>query len=246
MTQLTETVQILHDVFGEGTYLPDPTRKPCDETPAPVRAEDSKLYRNECEAKMAGQRGPFESVSLEDYEATLADQASERPPYYAPDQEDDEPVHQRARAASPVGGMRPETARTAPKLDFRESVKQTLQSVFGEGQRYGGYWVPQIAMIKMKGGGSGFPFRTAAAEKVFQTAKQLIPKFPEATALEIKKDAINKAEVIGTELTPEDEALLDIAIHFAQTGRDDILVTPPIVNRGLNGKGSDVMPRGFK
>jgi hypothetical protein len=103
-------------------------------------------------------------------------------------------------------------------------------------------------MVKMPRGATGFPFHTQSAEKVFQTAKDLIKLYPKAGAGEIRKMAIDKAQVLEIELTPEDELTLDIAIHYAQTGRDEPSITPPIVRtgKGFYRRSGMLDPRGAK
>jgi hypothetical protein len=219
----------------EQAALQDPTNKPCDELAFPVRAEDGKIYRNECEAQVAGRRGPFKKVSMQEYEAELTKALGSSP---RPSGGSEAP-NRRVRAASPDGGMRPETARAS-------SVEDILKAGLGESQAYGGWWAPTINKVKMQGGTGGIPFRTKAAEKVYAFAKKIVLLYPEASGSMIKKDAMNRAEVLATELTPEDEALLDIAINWAQTGRADDVISAPIVNLGLNGKGSDIAPRGYR
>jgi hypothetical protein len=168
-------------------------------------------------------------------------------PEEAPEEEEPviPPLPNRSRAPEPVSGTNSETARKAPP-DLGK-VKEDLDSVFVLSPSTAGHWMPSVSSIENPNGAPGFPFRTVAAEKVFAMAKKLIPMFPNATAMQLMSDAVDKAQVLYTELTPEDVSLLELAIHYAQTGRDADFVTPPIVRTGNGvGNGPTLEPRGFR
>lgn len=64
----------------------------------------------------------------------------------------------------------------------------------------------------------GFPFRTSAAKQVWDTAQQLILLYPTNNAGEILSMAVRESGVLATELTPEDEQLLKMAVEYLQNG----------------------------
>ncbi len=57
-----------------------------------------------------------------------------------------------------------------------------------------------------------------AASKVFEKAQQLIALYPLSKPAEILGMALRKAGVLTSELTPEDDKLLKMAIDWAQNG----------------------------
>lgn len=64
----------------------------------------------------------------------------------------------------------------------------------------------------------GFGFGTWSARKVFEMAQNLIPLYPLSKPAEILAMAIRKSGVLTSELTPEDDRLLQMAIDWAQNG----------------------------
>ena len=64
----------------------------------------------------------------------------------------------------------------------------------------------------------GFPFRTASAQKVWDKAQELILLYPLKSPPEILGRAIQVTGVLSTDLTPEDDQLLKMAIDYAQNG----------------------------
>jgi hypothetical protein len=64
----------------------------------------------------------------------------------------------------------------------------------------------------------GFGFRTWSARKVYETALSLIALYPLAKPADLIGMAVRKSGVLTTELTPEDDQLLKIAIDWAQNG----------------------------
>lgn len=113
-------------------------------------------------------------------------------------------------------------------------AKESLDSVFGEATSWWGYSVPNLMMLKMPQAGpvsrgedsSGFPFATKAAMRCWSLAQKLIPLYPLARPEEIMNKAIEKAGTLATELTPEDEHMLKLAIDWAQNGpaRTDVRI----------------------
>jgi hypothetical protein len=63
-----------------------------------------------------------------------------------------------------------------------------------------------------------FPYHTKEAGKVWKAALALVDLYPTEGPADILKRALSKAGVKGIEITPEDEKLLQMAIHFAQNG----------------------------
>jgi hypothetical protein len=64
----------------------------------------------------------------------------------------------------------------------------------------------------------GFGFRTWSARMVFEMAQKLIGLYPLAKPAEILAMAIRKSGVLTSELTPEDDKMLMMAIDWAQSG----------------------------
>ncbi len=65
---------------------------------------------------------------------------------------------------------------------------------------------------------AAFPFHTAVAQRVWDSAKKQIRKHPEAAPLEIIRLAVVDSKMSGQELTPEDYKLLEMAISWLQNG----------------------------
>ena len=65
---------------------------------------------------------------------------------------------------------------------------------------------------------ASFPYRTKDAEKVWRAASDLILVYTTEPPGEIFQRALAKSGVKSFEITPEDEALLRMAIHYAQNG----------------------------
>lgn len=113
------------------------------------------------------------------------------------------------------------------------AVLNDLHSVF-EGTSWMGYSVPNIGMVKMQssagpasqrtpgspawGPVASFPFHTATAGKVWDSARKMIRKYKMAKPTEILRLALDHSKLPGTELTPEDAKLLELAIAWAQNG----------------------------
>jgi hypothetical protein len=64
----------------------------------------------------------------------------------------------------------------------------------------------------------GFGFRTWSASLVFEMAQRLVGLYPQSKPEEILAMAIRKSGVTSTELTPEDDKMLKMAIDWAQNG----------------------------
>lgn len=64
----------------------------------------------------------------------------------------------------------------------------------------------------------GFPFHTRSAERIWAFAQLAILTHPEAGPTEIIRLAIQDSEIPITDLTPEDVALLQMAVAWAQNG----------------------------
>lgn len=63
-----------------------------------------------------------------------------------------------------------------------------------------------------------FPYHTKEAGKVWKVALKLIALHPTDRPKDILQRSLAKAGVKGIEITPEDEKLLQMAIHYAQNG----------------------------
>lgn len=136
--------------------------------------------------------------------------------------------------------MMPDDIEKGWNLLSRGRAEEAIDAVFGESTAWGGYYIPNPGMMAISqpeapvdgqgggggSGGTGFPFRTASAEKVFREASRLILLYPELSPSEILRMAVEKSGVSQVELTPEDEQLLLISVQWLQTGpaRTDIRI----------------------
>jgi len=64
----------------------------------------------------------------------------------------------------------------------------------------------------------GFPFQTWSAKQVWKLAQELIPLYPLKKPAEIISLAIQRSGVLATELTPEDDQLIKMAVDYMQNG----------------------------
>jgi hypothetical protein len=90
----------------------------------------------------------------------------------------------------------------------------------------------------------GFPFGTWSAKKVWEMAQQLVSMYPLKNPAEILAMAIQKSGVLTSELTPEDDQLLKMAIDFLQNGpaRTNVRTGGAPGGPGRQGDGVSVYP----
>jgi len=107
-----------------------------------------------------------------------------------------------------------------------DHVVAELRAVFEfSGQPYGGYNIayPRIGLPVMPKYGqnsASWPWRTKEAEKVYQMAELIIAETPGLTIEELYERAMAKAKVSVYELTPEDDALMGMALVWLITGKE--------------------------
>lgn len=102
-----------------------------------------------------------------------------------------------------------------------------------EATSWWGYAVPNLQQVKMKQGGSGFPFGTESAKKVWEKAQKIARQDPDAKESVVLQQAMDAARVPPIDLTPEDLRILDLAIHWALSGKST--ETPPKSNARIGG-----------
>src|SRR4029077_1716735 len=117
---------------------------------------------------------------------------------------------------------------------------EELLQILGDRGDWGGYYVPGFNQMSTpqtprypdgpkqalnpndypntQAQAGGFGFRTATAWKVWQRAQELIVLDPLLKPVEILGKAVQQSRVAPTELTPEDEQLLRMAIDWLQSG----------------------------
>jgi hypothetical protein len=66
--------------------------------------------------------------------------------------------------------------------------------------------------------GPSWPYRTNAAERVWEFVREMLPQYPELDERQVLRLAIEKAGISALELTPEDWRLLEMAIQFEKNG----------------------------
>jgi len=142
-------------------------------------------------------------------------------------------------------------------------VVESLKRVLGEDPwsggppRYGGYYASygHALKVRMRGSdeGPGFPFHTKAAEKVYQAARKIIAKDKNIDAEGAYREALGKVGVNVFDMTPEDDALMGIALHWEISGKEAFPEPPKIPSQvrstgGLKGTqiglGRELSPRG--
>jgi hypothetical protein len=74
------------------------------------------------------------------------------------------------------------------------------------------------AMDAAQDPGGGYGFYSWSANRVYDMALRLIPLYPLKSPEELIGMAIQKSGVLSSELTPEDDQLLKIAVAYAQNG----------------------------
>jgi hypothetical protein len=102
-----------------------------------------------------------------------------------------------------------------------------------------GYSVPNLGMIKMPqdSGARGWPFRTKAAERVFDVAARQAQKTLDASPEQIFQYALGKTGIPPHELTPEDDQLMLMAITWVQSGKYPVPQQPPEIPTNRSGIG---------
>jgi hypothetical protein len=76
-----------------------------------------------------------------------------------------------------------------------------------------------------RAGSVSWPYRTASAEKVWEVAKQIIPRYPNLNEREVLCTAVKDAGVNPLDLTAEDWRLLEMAIEWYKNGFTGISTT---------------------
>lgn len=107
-----------------------------------------------------------------------------------------------------------------------KTLLSDLQEAFGQGTQSWGGWAGMYGGTPgiPDGAQQAWPYRTGAAERVWEVARDLISKYPELNERGILKLAIEKSGIPPLELTPEDWRLLEMAIEWEKNGTQ--YVTP--------------------
>jgi len=164
-------------------------------------------------------------------------------------------------------GMSPDQVETGwiyIATDFSQKAEQcdravaSLRKALGESSTKWpakGYNMPLPGSYKVRStgpGGASFPFYTKAGEKVFRAAQNIIAGDPDIGIDDVYQLALARAGVGGFELTPEDDAIMGIAIQWEIT-RKGAPKEPPTLpdNRAASGwkgtqigYGREMAPRG--
>jgi len=124
-----------------------------------------------------------------------------------------------------VVSPRPEDEERPEKMQRREnkSKKQPLgERVAVSGPQIKTHKAPEVGNARgqadLANQNPGFGWRTWSAKMVYEMAMRLLPLYPDKNAGEIIGMAIRKAGVLTTELTPEDDRMLKMALDWAQNG----------------------------
>lgn len=100
----------------------------------------------------------------------------------------------------------------------RDHVVAELEHVFEfKGQPYGGY---SIHFPNLDQGDASWPWRTKEAIKVYEKAVEIAAKQPNLQIEELYERALAAARVSVYELTPEDDALMNMALQWLIVGKD--------------------------
>lgn len=97
--------------------------------------------------------------------------------------------------------------------DFLEILAEALETPSG----WAGFSAPAGNLLPRLGPVS-WPYRTATAEKVWDAAKQIIPRYPHLNEREALKKAVEDAGANPLDLTPEDWRLLEMAVEWFKNG----------------------------
>jgi len=115
-------------------------------------------------------------------------------------------------SGSPVGDV-------ISRAKFGEAFL-TLRSFIGEATSWWGYSVPNFHMMKTPfNPGPGFGFHTKSAEEVWRLAKAVADENPKEKTTAIIGKAVDRANVLITELTPEDMKMLEMAVNWYLAGK---------------------------
>jgi len=132
----------------------------------------------------------------------------------------------------------------------RDHVVAELREVLEfSGKPYGGY---SFVYPNLDQGDPSWPWRTEEAKAVFAAAEKIVRKNPNIDIEELFDLALGKSKISTYELTPEDDALMGMALQWLIMGKDARPEAPRIaVSRnpfGMKGtqQGGDryVAPRG--
>jgi len=145
----------------------------------------------------------------------------------------------------------------------REQAVESAGGVLGEGDPwsggpppYGGYYAtfPHELKVKMpQGSGRSFPFHTKAAQQVYAAARKIIAKNPNIDAEGAYRQAMGEVGVNVFEMTPEDDAIMGIALHWEIVGKEAKPEPPQVSTQGRPtsglkgtqiGYGREISPRG--
>lgn len=109
---------------------------------------------------------------------------------------------------------------------MRDDLRRVLQETLGAPSPYRssaawkGFSAPlgQLLAPANRDAAQPWPYRTETAEVVWRTARDLIPKHPELSEVEVLKKAVEISGVDPLDLSPEDWRLLEMAIEWRKNG----------------------------
>lgn len=121
------------------------------------------------------------------------------------------------------------------------------------GVAFGGQYLPTTYQPHISGPGipTSWPWRTKSAERVFAVARRIVREKPEMGIPEIYDLALSHSKISALELTPEDDALMSLALEWELTNRpapEEPPVQPaqrnPYGMKGTNRAPGSLPPRG--
>lgn len=117
---------------------------------------------------------------------------------------------------------RPEKERKPEDMQVRERAKKLRKRLAEVSVNVKTTQAPQVGNARGQAQDAnenpGFGFSTWSARKVFEMAQKLISLYPLLKPAELLAMAIRKSGVLTSELTPEDDRMLQMAIDWAQNG----------------------------
>lgn len=122
------------------------------------------------------------------------------------------PVSVPPYTGSPVGDI-------LSRVRFGEAIA-TLRAVLGEAASVWGSSAVNLQSLQMPfTPGPGLGFHTRTAEEVWKVAKQVADESPKEKTAVIIGRAVERAQALMTELTPEDMRMLEMAINWYLAGK---------------------------
>lgn len=112
--------------------------------------------------------------------------------------------------------------------EMTEVLGETVGTASSSGRSFGGWKGMYSPMAPSHGwggipiqperGAPAWPYRTESAHAVWAVLKRMIPLYPEKSIRELLKLAVDDSGVPGTDLTPEDWRMLEMAAEYHRDG----------------------------